>query len=309
MRKLTPVAAIAAFVLLLTACAAQTPAAPVPAGLPLATDIAYVAGSTDPDQRLDVYSPPHDGLWPMVVMIHGGAWVKGNKEMPNYVAASRALAAAGYVVFNINHRLAPRVTVKQEAEDGMAAVIWAKAHAKDYGGDAERVAVVGGSSGGHLAALVAYASDDPWFVPTGGGTPGLDSDVDAAVLFYPVMDLDRTMRDVGSVLAPLGGLILTREAGADYRDALQHLSPVNHIDGNAVPTLFITGDQDSLKLYPQSVEAQRLLAEQGVTSVLHTAPGEDHAFTEKLDSPATAEATKKMIEFLDGQLKQVSHCG
>lgn len=190
----------------------------------------------------------------------------------------------------------------------MAAVIWAKAHAGEYGGDPDRVAVVGGSAGGHLGALVAYASDDPWFTPTGGGAPGLDSDVDAAVLFFPPMDIKATMRANGSVLGPLGGSLLTGEVGPAYAEALKHLDPNRHIDKNAVPTLFITGDADELHLYPQSVESRKLLADQGVTSILHTAPGQKHGFISDLDSKETTDAIKAMIDFLDGQLKKVSRC-
>lgn len=308
MKKIQISLVVALFSILLSACAARKPAPPVGDGMPLLTDVAYVAGSKDPGHRLDVYSPPHDDLWPVVVVIHGGAWIKGNKEMPHYAALSAELARAGYVVFNINYRLYPPTTVKGQAEDCMAAVIWAKVHAREYGGDPERIAVVGGSAGGHLGALVAYASDDPWFTPTGGGAAGLDSNVDAAVLFFPPMDFDRTMRANGSVLGPLGGAIFTGKVGSGYREALKHLTPDNHIDGQAVPTIFITGDQDELKLYPQSVKSQKLLEAQGVTSILHTAPGQKHGFIQELDSLETTAAIKAMIEFLDGQLKRVKHC-
>lgn len=269
----------------------------------VARNVPYVNGMEDHrDLMLDIYSNPHDGLQPVAVMIHGGAWFKGSKEMENYVFLSMALANNGYVVFNINHRLAPGAKIKAEVEDAMAAVIWVKEHAGKYGGDPDRFAVVGGSSGGHLASLIAWASDDPYFQPT-NYEGALDSDVGVAALFYPVLDPDRTMREKGSILKPLGALVLFGSIGENYRQDISHLSPGNHLRSSSVPAIFLTGDKDSLNLYPQSVEFQERLSSLGVDSILYTAPGKDHSFTSQYWEPETTSAIRLMLEFFNKHLK------
>ena len=127
-------------------------------------DIPYVEGKEKNKKlMLDVYSNPHEGLWPVVVMIHGGAWTKGDKSMSNKVYNCKVLAKNGYVVFNINYRLYPPTMMKKQAEDAMAAVIWVKKHAAEYGGDSERIGVIGGSAGGHLRRLSRGAAMIPGF--------------------------------------------------------------------------------------------------------------------------------------------------
>lgn len=252
---------------------------------------------------LDVYSNPHEGLWPAVVMVHGGGWVEGDKTMDNKVYICKVLADNGYVVFTINYRLLPEARIKKQVEDAMAAVIWVKEHAREYGADPERVAVAGGSAGGHIGALVAWASDDPFFTPTGNPQSQYDSDVIAAALYYPVIDFDRTMKDVGSILAPLARLFFTGRLDGPYKKYMEHLSPHNHVDADCAPTIFLTGDQDDINLYPQSVEYTKKLQDLGVDAKLYTAPGKLHGFTWNYWEPESVESVQQIVEFLDRYLK------
>lgn len=267
-------------------------------------DVPYVQGrERNKKLQLDIYSNPHEGLWPVVVMIHGGAWFKGTKSYDNKVYICQVLANHGYVVFTINYRLAPAHHLKTQTEDAMGAVIWVKQHAREYGGDPTRVGVAGGSAGGHLGALVAWASDDPYFVPTGQAGSTIDSDVKAAALYYPVLDLDRTLRDNVKRLTPVAELVLVGHAGKKYRAALEHLSPSNHLKPGDPPSLFMTGDADSLHLYPQSVEYQKKLAALGVDARVYTAPGKDHGFTWQYWEPETTASVQAMVKLFDQYLK------
>ena len=268
-------------------------------------DVPYVKGKEHNKKlQLDVYSNPHQGLWPTVVMIHGGAWYKGTKDFDEEVYLCKVLANHGYVVFTINYRLAPAHHLKTQAEDAMAAVIWVKRHAQEYGGDPARIGVAGGSAGGHLGALVAWASDDPYFHPTGQAGSTIDSDVKAAALYYPVLDLDRTLRDVGKRLTPLARLLFVGRVGKSYRTALTHLSPNHHLKPGDPPSLFLTGDADGLQLYPQSVEYQKQLQALGVDACLFTAAGKDHGFTAQYWDPETLASTQAMLKLFDQYLKQ-----
>lgn len=268
-------------------------------------DVSYIEGkAASPLQKLDVYSNPHEGVQPMVMVIHGGAFYRGDKNNDNKVFLAEFLANSGYVVFNVNYRLAPSVKIKQQAEDVMAAVIWAKNHAAEYGADPNRAAVAGGSAGGLLGALVAWASDDPCFVPTGNPGGSFDSDVKVAALYYPVLDLDVTLHELGGIFAPLGKkFLLGAFRGKKYQSSIKKISPSYRVDASIPPTIFLTGDKDSLKLYPQSVAYEQKLRSLGVDTKLYTAKGKDHGFTWNYWEPESVESHREVVSFFDKYLK------
>ena len=122
-------------------------------------DVPYVP-PTDLDfnaerHLLDVYQPKHAGskALPVVVFIHGGNWDSGSKNLYSFIG--RRLAKQGVVAVILNYRLAPNVQVPAMADDCARAVIWATQHIAEYGGDPQRVFVMGHSAGGGLAALLA----------------------------------------------------------------------------------------------------------------------------------------------------------
>jgi acetyl esterase len=122
----------------------------------VATDVPY--GPHRVAHRLDVYCPAK-GTRPLPVMlyIHGGAFIMCSKETHRALALLNA-QRAGYLVFNINYRLAPRHPYPAAIADACAAYHWVLEHAHEYGGDASRCVVAGESAGGNLALGVAIAS-------------------------------------------------------------------------------------------------------------------------------------------------------
>jgi len=127
-------------------------------------DIAYKPAS-DPSfdserNRLDVYQPKTPAApRPVVLFIHGGSWNSGGKNDILYKAIGRRLARQGFVGVVISYRLAPRVLVPAQADDCAAALAWTVQHAAEYGGDPQRIILMGHSAGGGLAALLATGSD------------------------------------------------------------------------------------------------------------------------------------------------------
>jgi len=110
--------------------------------------------------RLDLYRPAGAaGPLPVVVLVHGGAWRKGDKEGER----SRALwlAKHGYAAAAIEYRLSPEAKFPAALHDCQAAVAFVKRQARDYGLDRNRVAVFGGSAGAHLAALLVTTATEP----------------------------------------------------------------------------------------------------------------------------------------------------
>ncbi len=106
-----------------------------------------------------VYTPAVPGPYPVMVYFHGGGWVVYNLD--TYDTSCRALCnAAGAVVISVNYRLAPEHKFPAAAEDAYAATQWAIANAAAFGGVPSRVAVMGESAGGNLAAVAALMSRD-----------------------------------------------------------------------------------------------------------------------------------------------------
>lgn len=265
-------------------------------------DVPYVEGQEDnPQLWLDIYSNSAEGKAPVVVLVHGGAWIMGDKTMDNKVFLSKMLASHGFVVFNVNYRLAPKVKIAQQVEDVMAAVIWVKKHASEYGGDAHRIALVGASAGGLLSAIVGWGYDDPFFKPTGYPNSDVDTSVRVIALYYPVFDLDKTLNEKMK-LVPFEKRYLTGAGGKKYKELLTHISPVNHIKSGLPPTIILCGDKDNFNLYPQAVEYTNKLRELGVTVELFVAKGKKHGFTWQYWEEESIASVKAVVAFFNKHL-------
>jgi acetyl esterase/lipase len=142
-------------------------------GPPTAASAVQYAGNTNPAQVLDVIVPAspgtahpvasnHFGL-PVLIFIHGGAWTGGSRL--TYNPLSQTLANYGFVVFNVDYRLSPAVTVAGEIQDSATAESWVLQNAAKYGGDTTEVFVMGHSAGGHLVAMTMI--DPQWLTAAG----------------------------------------------------------------------------------------------------------------------------------------------
>ena len=116
-------------------------------------DIAY---GPDPQwQILDVYRPRNvdNALLPVLVSVHGGGWVYGDKNLYRYYCMS--LAAQGFAVVNFSYRLAPRHKFPAALQDTDAVFRWVLAHAPEYGFDIQHIFAVGDSAGANILGLYA----------------------------------------------------------------------------------------------------------------------------------------------------------
>ena len=129
-------------------------------------DLAY---GGDPAQRLDAYLPAGTPGGAIVAVVHGGAWVAGDKANPAVIVAKAAhWTAAGVVVVSIDYRLLPRAGVLEQAGDLGRAIAFVQQRAAHWRADPERLVVVGHSTGAHLAALLAA---DPALPEAQGAAP------------------------------------------------------------------------------------------------------------------------------------------
>ena len=131
---------------------------PKDAGITLvARDAAF---GPDPRQRVDVYAPrvPSPRPRPIIVFFYGGSWNSGTKS--GYSFVGRALASRGFVVAIPDYRLVPQVRYPVFLQDNAAAVRWVRVHAREFGGDADRIVLAGHSAGAYDAAMMAL--DPRW---------------------------------------------------------------------------------------------------------------------------------------------------
>jgi acetyl esterase/lipase len=117
----------------------------------LSKDIAY---GKDAQQRLDVYAPAQAKNNPVVIFWHGGSWTSGGRGLYRFVGA--ALAESGFVTVLPDYRLFPPAKFPLFVDDGAQAIAWVQQHAQEFGGDPQRIVLMGHSAGAHEAAFLAY---------------------------------------------------------------------------------------------------------------------------------------------------------
>jgi acetyl esterase/lipase len=105
--------------------------------------------------KLDLYLPRKAKDFPMVVLVHGGAWVVGDKTLDSIPEVAACLAGQGIAVAAPNYRLAPAFKHPAHVRDVAKAFAWTKKHIADYGGRADQIFLFGHSAGGHLVSLLA----------------------------------------------------------------------------------------------------------------------------------------------------------
>jgi len=255
---------------------------------------------------LDVYAPRGGTRGaPVLLQIHGGAWMTGNKRTQGRLVMNR-LARSGWVCVAINYQLSPRVRYPEHLVDCKRALAWIREHGAEFGGDPARVAVTGGSAGGHLAALVALTANDPAFQP---GFETVDTSVVACVSMYGAYMLGELFAVTGWGRR-LGAWMGRVVAGVDvrtHRAVYDSASPLGAIHPDAPPFLVCHGTGDNLVPVVQArafVLALREVA-QPDTVVYVELPGAPHAF-DVVRSVRTAAALDGAERFLTWALSDAA---
>ena len=239
----------------------------------------------------DVIVPEGDGPHPVLVYLHGGGWVAGSKGTHSKLA--HRFAEAGYLVFNIDYRLAPEHPFPAPYDDCVHAIQWAAEQAGRYGGDASRLAVGGDSAGGNLtAASVAALADQ-------AGAPK----VSAALLIYGVFDIatmempsgDDPLAEIG---ADLMEIMVGSYLGSDRPDAVlrdPRVSPI-HVSQKLPPCHLVVGGADPL-VAQQEALAKRLESH-GTEHESVVVPDMPHGFAQIEMFPQARQSIDRMVEFL-----------
>ena len=234
---------------------------------PPTRNIPYVTDATG-TYKADLYQPAGPGPFPALVFIHGGSWLGGNKDTFKRLAAD--LAQRGYVGFSINYDLHSR-SFPISWEESRAAVRFLRAHAAQYHVDPTRIAIVGTSAGGELAALVGIAPQGP-AIPTPGISPDSTSaSVSAAVILNGVFDLSPSVYVIHRYL---GG-------HCDKVKLCDDASPLQHVHPDAPPFFVGHGDADGLVPFSQAQVFTAALQAAHDPVTLYVAPHGGHMYWTK----------------------------
>ena len=274
-------------------------------------DLAYLAPGRKEKLNLYLPAPPPAGkLSPGLVWIHGGGWTGGNKDEARAQNVCTTLAAAGYVAVSIDYRLGEGAW-PGNLFDCKNAVRFLRAHAAKYHLDPARLAVAGGSAGGHLALMVALTIDRTGLEPTGVETPypGVSSAVRCVANFYGVTDL-RTRQETDKQGHPTGKLrsvasVLKVFGGSGPNDPVLALgSPVTHLAKNGPPILTLHGRADTTVDYAQAEELARVAAERDAAHELLLLDGVGHTFDLKVwnKKPLPQDLRPVLLAFLEKNL-------
>lgn len=142
---------------------------PLPTGVEVLEGLPYLSGS-HPMHTLNLYRPlGAEGPLPVVVDIHGGGWMYGDRELNR--AYCMYLASQGWAVMGMSYRLLPEVDLRGLVQDVFASFHWLEGHAGAYGLDLDRLCLTGDSAGGHLAGLAACIQLDPVLQALYGAAP------------------------------------------------------------------------------------------------------------------------------------------
>lgn len=246
----------------------------VPENVEAHRDVEY-ATVGDVSLKLDLYLPKDVKSPPLAVWIHGGGWRGGDKGR----CPLMFLLADGYAVASINYRLTNIACFPAQIHDCKGAIRWLRAHAKDYGYNADRLGIGGGSAGGHLVALLGASHDDNTLEGDIGGNADQSSAVQAVVDLYGPTNLISILRQSNNPIhrQKAGPLELLLGGPVDEKaEVAKVASPETYITADDPPHLILHGDKDPLVPAQQSIDYDAALRRAGVESTLIILPGAGH---------------------------------
>jgi len=238
--------------------------------------------------KVDLYLPAKEkGPSPVVINIHGGGWNHGKKEEQTGFGS---FFKKGYAVANMEYRLVQAAPAPAAIEDTRCVLIYIIEHARELNIDVNKIVMMGGSAGAHLALMGGLLENDHRFdtnCPTGKTVK-----VAAIIDQYGITDvwdwgygIHKTSKSAVNWL------------GTHAKDQVfaQSVSPITYVKQSSPPTFIVHGDADPVVPYEQSVDLYKKFQEMGVKSQFVTVPGGQHG---KFDPEKKKELSAQIMEFL-----------
>jgi acetyl esterase/lipase len=236
---------------------------------------------------LDAHVPAGDGKFPVVLIVHGGGWMTGDREKD--IVPVFAPGATNFTWFTITYRLAPTNRWPACYEDVQTAIRWVKQHAAEFKGDPERIALLGYSAGGHLVTFAGTRAE-------------ADTRVQAITAFAPPTDLVADNERRGGLSISMRNLFNCDSTNLtdSVRAVLKENSPLTYVKPGLPPFLIIQGSADKTVPAGQSLAFQEKLKAAGVDCDLIMIPEGQHRIADwKKFDPAWQG---KLISWLNEKL-------
>lgn len=213
--------------------------------------------------RLDAHIPPGNGPFPAAILVHGGAWVRGDRTY-NVMPLFKPLEQAGFAWFSISYRLTTDLlTFGVAVDDVSQAVRFVRKHAAEYHVDPNRIALIGESAGAQLASMAALEGD-------------YETKPNALVSLYGPSNLVSLAETSPLVPDGIRHAVQGTPFASMIKARLSQLSPLQHLSKNMPPTLLIHGTSDTVVPYEQSKILLDKAQSLGADIQLYTVPGGGH---------------------------------
>ncbi len=258
-----------------------------PAGYTAQLNVVYTKVN-DWEGKVDLYLPPSSKKGnPVIMNIHGGGWKNGVKESQGGFST---FFKAGYAVANLEYRLTGQATAPAAIEDVRCALIYLIKNAEALHIDKNRIVIMGGSAGGHLALMGGLLGNDHRFDTN---CPGVeDVKVAAIVDKYGITDVWDWA--YGKNITSKSATSWLGDKAKDEKFAAS-VSPMTYVTKNSPPVFIVHGDADPTVPYQHSVDLYNKLLSLGVKTTFITVPGGLHG---KFDKEKNAEINNAIVEFV-----------
>lgn len=264
-------------------------------------DIVYISYGSH-KMHLDLYSPAKKNkLYPAVILIHGGGWRSGNRQME--IPMAQFLASHGYIAATVEYRLSPEALYPAALIDIKAAIKWLRANSTRYHIDTNKIVLYGCSSGGQLAALLGTLNENPAspnyipLFPPGSSEIIHSSRVQAVINIDGVLDMtdpNESAKDTDSS-KPSSGKRWFGYSFQERPDLWKEASALNYVNTNSAPICFINSSLP--RFHAGRDEMIIKLNKLGIYSEVHTIPNTPHEFW--LFHPWFETASGYILKFLD----------
>ena len=278
------------------------------------TDIEYLRHGDKP-LLARLYKPRGPGPFPIIVDLHGGAWCK--KDRTSDAGTDEPLAKSGVIVVALDFRMPPDAGYPASLVDVNYAIRWCKVHAAEWGGRADRVGILGVSSGGHQAMLAAMRPADARYTALPlAGKSAVDAKIHCAVMCWPVIDPLGRYRYAKAAQA--GPDVKLKKAADEWvachdkywgnEAAMAEGNPTQALArGEKVampPVLYLQGTADLAHPVPNRDQFIASYRKAGGRVDLHLFEGVGEAFiTNDPTSQAARDAIDRIIEFVHREMR------
>ena len=256
---------------------------------------------------LDLYLPPDTSApVPVVIWVHGGGWRNGAKGNGG---RARNMTTRGFAVVDVEYRLSGEALFPAQIEDCKTAVRWARANAKKYNLDSDRIGAWGSSAGGHLVALMGLTHDEKAFETPEHGQ--YSSRVQAVCNWYGPTDFLRMNDFEGRIDHDSADSPESRLIGGPIQENEEKVAaanPITYVSKNDPPMLIVHGEKDRAVPYNQSELLYAAMKKAGLDVALYKVVNADHGFRNATRDSA-ASLFEMAAQFLEKHLKPRSETG